>query len=170
MIRAVCRIGLMAAAIECAKLVLMALPNIEVVTLSIAVFSFVFGWQGVVATLIFVVIESLIWGFGTWVISYFIYWPLVAVAFLLLGRVAFKRRLPKILFATLLALVLTVLFGVISSFVDVGLFSGSFDRLFERFAIYYARGVVFYLLQLVTNAVVFPILFHPLTSKLARLS
>ena len=45
-VRAVCRIGLMAAAIECAKLVLASLPNIEVVTLFIAVFSFVFGRGG----------------------------------------------------------------------------------------------------------------------------
>ena len=169
MIRAVCRIGLMAAVIECAKLVLMALPNIEVVTLCIAVFSFVFGWQGLVATLIFVIIESLLWGFGTWVISYIIYWPLVATVFLLIGRVSFKRRLSKIFIATASALLLTVLFGVISSLVDVGLFSGSYDRFFERFAIYYARGVVFYVLQLATNAVVFPILFHPLTQKLEKL-
>ena len=169
MIRAVCRIGLMAAVIECAKLVLMALPNIEVVTLCIAVFSFVFGWQGLVATLIFVIIESLLWGFGTWVISYIIYWPLVATVFLLIGRVSFKRRLSKIFVATASALLLTALFGVISSLVDVGLFSGSYDRFFERFAIYYARGVVFYALQLATNAVVFPILFHPLTKKLEKI-
>ena len=169
MIRAVCRIGLMAAVIECAKIVLMALPNIEVATLCIAMFSFVFGWQGVVSTVIFVIIESLLWGFGTWVISYIIYWPLVAVAFLLLGRVRFKRAFVKIIFATVLAVVLTVFFGVLTSFVDVGLFSGSYDRLFERFAIYYARGVVFYVLQIATNAVVFPILFHPLTEKLKKL-
>ncbi len=169
MIRAVCRIGLMAAVIECAKLVLMALPNIEVVTLCIAMFSFVFGWQGVVATIIFVIIEPLLWGFGTWVISYFIYWPLVAIVFLLLGRIRFKRVGIKILFATVLAVTLTAFFGVLTSFVDVGLFSGSYDRLFERFAIYYARGVVFYVLQIATNTVVFPILFHPLTSRLERL-
>lgn len=167
--RAVCRVGLMAAAIECAKVVLMALPNIEVVTLLIAVFSFVFGWQGVLATVIFVAVEPLIWGFGTWVISYFIYWPLVAVVFLLLGRVRFKRRAVKVVVATAAALLLTLFFGVLTSFVDVGLFSGRFDNLFARFAVYYARGVVFYALQLATNAVVFPILFHPMTTKLYNL-
>lgn len=167
--RAVCRVGLMAAAIECAKVVLMALPNIEVVTLLIAVFSFVFGWQGVLATVIFVAVEPLIWGFGTWVISYFIYWPLVAVVFLLLGRVRFKRRAVKVVVATAAALLLTLFFGVLTSFVDVGLFSGRFDNLFARFAVYYARGVVFYALQLATNAVVFPILFHPMTTKLYKM-
>ena len=159
----------MAAAIECAKVVLMALPNIEVVTLLIAVFSFVFGWQGVLATVIFVAVEPLIWGFGTWVISYFIYWPLVAVVFLLLGRVRFKRRAVKVVVATAAALLLTLFFGVLTSFVDVGLFSGRFDNLFARFAVYYARGVVFYALQLATNAVVFPILFHPMTTKLYKM-
>lgn len=167
--RAVCRIGLMAAAIECAKLVLASLPNIEAVTLLVAVFSFVFGWEGVVATVLFVAIEPLIWGFGTWVISYFIYWPLVAAVFLLLGKIKFKRCVARVASATACALVLTLFFGVLTSFVDVGLFSGKFDNFFARFAVYYARGAVFYLLQLVTNAVVFPILFHPMTTKLYKL-
>ncbi len=159
----------MAAAIECAKLVLMALPNIEAVTLLVAVFSFVFGWQGLLATVVFVAIEPLIWGFGTWVISYFIYWPLVSVVFLLLGRRGPKTPIVKVALATLAAVLLTVFFGVLTSLVDVGLFSGSYDRLFERFAVYYARGAVFYLLQIATNAVAFPILFHPMTTKLYKM-
>ncbi|MBQ2794206.1 MAG: hypothetical protein IJF05_05880 [Clostridia bacterium] len=168
-VRAVCRIGLMAAAIECAKLVLASLPNIEVVTLFIAVFSFVFGWEGLVATVIFVAIEPLIWGFGTWLISYLIYWPLVAVVFWLLGRLTFRRVLVKAAVATALAVLLTVFFGVLTSLVDIGLFSGRFDNFFARFAVYYARGAVFYLLQIGTNAVVFPILFHSMTTKLYKL-
>ena len=159
----------MAAAIECAKLVLASLPNIEVVTLLIAVFSFVFGWEGVAATVIFVAIEPLIWGVGTWVISYFIYWPLVAVVFFLLGKISFKRPVVKVVLATASALLLTLLFGALTSLVDVGLFSGRFDNFFARFAVYYARGVVFYVLQLATNAVVFPILFHPMTTKLYKM-
>ena len=106
--RAVCRIGLMAAAIECAKLVLAALPNIEAVTLLVAVFSFVFGWQGLAATVIFVAVEPLIWGFGTWVISYIIYWPLVSVAFILLSRIRFKRVAVKLSLVTAVAVLLTV--------------------------------------------------------------
>ena len=163
--RSVCRIGIMAATIECAKLVLMGLPNVEAVTFLIAVFSYVFGWQGVAASLVFVAIEPLIWGFGTWVITYFIYWPLVALVFMLFGRARVKNTIA----ITGAAILLTVFFGVLTSFVDVGLFSGRFDRLFVRFAAYYLRGVLFYLVQIATNAVLFPTLFGKARDLLFRL-
>ena len=158
-------IGIMAASIECVKLALSFLPNVEAVTLLTALYSFVFGWYGIVAALVFVCIEPLIWGFGTWLISYIIYWPLVAVVFFLFGRLKIKNRVS----VTLAAVALTLFFGVLTSFVDVGLFSGSFDRLFYRFGIYYARGILFYLAQIVTNAILFPLLFPLLSDRLSRL-
>lgn len=160
--RAICLVGLMAASIECGKLVLAAIPNVEVVTLLCAIYGYTFGPLGVIASVIFVCIEPMIYGFGTWVITYAIYWPLVSLVFMLLGRIRVRNRVV----ITAVALTLTLFFGVLSSFVDVGLFSGRFDRLFTRFAIYYARGVLFYAVQLATNAVIFPLLFRPLTEKL----
>ena len=158
-------VGLMAASIECVKLALAFLPNVEAVTLLIALYSFTFGWLGIVAAAVFVCIEPLIWGFGTWFISYLIYWPLVAVVFFLFGRLKIKNRA----ILTLTAVGLTLFFGVLTSFVDVGLFSGSFDKIFYRFGIYYARGVLFYAVQTATNAVLFPLLFPTLSKKLSQL-
>ena len=123
-------VGIMAASIECVKLALAFLPNVEAVTLLTALYSFSFGWYGIAAAVVFVCIEPLIWGFGTWFISYLIYWPLVAVVFFLFGRLKIKNRVS----VTLTAVALTLFFGVLTSFVDVGLFSGSFDRLFYGFS------------------------------------
>lgn len=162
--RSICLVGLMAACIECGKLVLAVFPNIEVVTLLTAIFGYAFGWLGVLASVIFVMIEPLIYGFGGWVISYALYWPAVAFVFMLLGRLGVKNRIS----ITAVALALTLWFGVLSSLVDVGLFSGRFDNFISRFAVYYARGVGFYAIQLATNAVLFPILFRPLTTKLYK--
>ena len=162
-------VGIMAASVECAKLALMFLPNIEAVTLLLALYGYIFGIWGVVSAVVFVCIEPMLFGFGSWVVSYFIYWPLVAVVFWLLGRLTFRRVLVKAAVATALAVLLTVFFGVLTSLVDIGLFSGRFDNFFARFAVYYARGAVFYLLQIGTNAVVFPILFHSMTTKLYKL-
>lgn len=158
-------VGFMAASIECVKLALAFLPNVEAVTLFIALYSFVFGWHGIAAAAVFVCIEPLIWGFGTWFISYLIYWPLTAAVFFLYGRLKVKSRT---LF-TVTAVTLTLFFGVLTSFVDVGLFSGSFDNLFYRFGIYYLRGIPFYAIQTATNAVVFPLLFLPLAKRLTQL-
>ena len=158
-------VGMMAATLEVAKLVLAFLPNIEVVTLLCGLYGYVFGIWGVLATIVFVTIEPLIWGFGMWIISYYLYWPLVAVVFLLLGKAKIRNRV--LLTAT--ALVLTLWFGALSSAIDVGLFSGSYDRFFNRFSIYYARGIAFYAIQLACNAVAFPLLFRPMSELLNRL-
>ena len=158
-------VAIMAASIECAKLALAAIPNVEAVTLLIALYSYTFGAPAAIATLVFVIIEPLIWGVGPWIISYFIYWPTLAVVFTFLGKIGIKRR--PIL--TLTACILTVLFGFISSAVDVGLFSGYFDNFLYRFFVYYARGIGFYITQIVTNLFLFTFLFLPLHSVLLKI-
>ena len=157
-------VGMCAATIECGKIVLSIFPNVEVVTLLCALYGYAFGVWGIISALVFVCIEPCIFGLGTWVITYFIYWPLVALVFMLLRRARIKNR--WILTGT--ALILTAFFGVLSSFVDIGLFTGSYENFFYRFAIYYGRGVVFYVVQLVTNAVVFPTIFPPLYRVISR--
>ena len=155
-------VGICAATLECGKLVLAAIPNFEVVTLLTALYGYVFGWIGVLSAVVFVCIEPLIYGINTWIISYFIYWPLVAVVFMLLHRAKIKNRW----ILTAAAVGLTVFFGVLTSLIEVGLFSGSFDNFLYRFAIYYARGIVFYAVQIGCNALLFPLLFNYLADKL----
>ena len=148
-------VGIMAATLECGKLALAAIPNVEVVTLLLAIYGYSFGWLGIAASFVFVAIEPLIYGFGTWVITYLIYWPTVALIFMLLGRAKIKNRF----IMTAVAVTLTFLFGVLSSLVDVGLFTGYFDNFIYRFIIYYARGIIFYAVQIACNAVLFLTLF-----------
>ena len=42
-------VGIMAATVECGKLVLAAVPNVEVVTLLLAIYGYAFGWLGILA-------------------------------------------------------------------------------------------------------------------------
>ena len=102
-------VGMMAATIECAKLILAAIPNVEAVSLLIALYSYVFGWAGVLAAFVFVCIEPLIWGMGTWLVSYLIYWPLLALVFVFLGKMRIKNRFAITGVVTLL----TFFFGIL---------------------------------------------------------
>lgn len=151
-------IAVCASLIEGGKFALSFVPNVEIVTLLCAVFGYSFGPLGIISVYIFVGIETLIYGFNTWVLSYLLYWPLVSFIFMLFGR----RKFKNIIILTLVAVVLTVFFGVLTSFVDVGLLTGSLDNLLPRFAIYYARGAVFYVIQIVCNLLLFPTAFLPL--------
>ncbi|MBO5009650.1 MAG: hypothetical protein J6D20_02970 [Clostridia bacterium] len=155
-------VGIAAATIECGKLALAFLPNVEVVTLLTALYGYVFGLYGVLASAIFVCIEPLIWGVNTWIVLYFVYWPLVSIVFLVFGKIGLKNRW---LLASA-AVLLTAFFGFLSALIDVGLFSGYFDNFLYRFSIYYLRGIPFYIAQIVTNAFLFHLLFEPLAQKL----
>ena len=158
-------VGMMAASIECTKLLLAAVPNVEGVSLLIALYSYVFGWAGVLSAFVFVCIEPLVWGMGTWFISYLIYWPLLALVFLFLGRVRVSNRFA----VTGIVVLMTFLFGILTSLVDIGLFSGSFDNFFYRFGIYYARGIVFYALHIGSNLVIFLFVFSSLRRFLTKI-
>lgn len=162
--RGIALVAIMAATIEVGKLALSFLPNIEVVTLLCALYGYVFGFYGVVAAAVFVCIEPMIYGVGTWVATYMIYWPLVAAVFMLLGSAKVKRRLP----ITLIALGLTVFFGVLSAAIDVTVY-GIGIGYFKNFLVYYLRGIPFYVTQLLCNAVVFPLLFKFLSKKLSTI-
>ena len=122
-------VGMCAALIEVVKLALAAIPNVEGVTLLHALFGYCFGWYGVAASFVFVSIEPLIWGYNTWVLSYYLYWPLVALVFMILGKM--KQRNRFVLTAT--AVLLTVWFGVLTSLVDIGLFTGFWNKFWYRF-------------------------------------
>lgn len=163
--RAVALVGIMAATLECGKLVLSALPNIEVVSLLCALYGYVFGIYGVIASAVFVLIEPLIWGFGSWLIYYIIYWPLLALVFMLLAENGVSHRLP----ITAVAVGMTIFFGIISSVVDCAFYLGINESYFVNLPIYYLRGLPFYIAQLATNIALFPSLFKLLAGRLGKI-
>ena len=163
--RKIALIGIMAAILECGKLALAFIPNVEVVSLFIALFSYIFGFSGFISAIVFVCIEPLIWGFGTWFASYLIYWPSLSLIFFFLGRLKIKNRF----IVAGIAALMTFFFGVLTSLVDIGLLSGFFDNFWQRFAVYYARGVVFYVVHIVSNSVIFLLLFDFLRLKLEKI-
>ena len=165
--------AMFAALIVGGKQALAVLPNIEVVTLLIALCAYVWGPVVVFpAVNVFIVVDMAIWGVNTWIISYLIHWNAVALCYWLLSKARFKHKAVEITVATLVAAVITTMFGVLTSIVDtlVG-FTGKgffldFDDFFVRFAVMYVRGWVppFYLAQIVCNVVLFATAFLPLVA------
>lgn len=152
------------------KFALMAIPNVEVVTLLIALFAAVWGLAyALPQPVIFVIIETFLWGFNTWVIEYFIHWPCVALLFGLLGKVPFKRNSLKVFVLTVSAVFITFLFGVQTSIVDTLLgYSSSkgfwlvTEEFWYRFTVLYARGLVFFVIHMCCNCILFSCAFLPL--------
>ena len=151
------------------KEALAALPNVEVVTLLIAVCAYSWGLAVVLpAVNVFIAVDMAIWGVNTWIISYFIHWNVLAICFWVLSRARFGKKAVEITCATALATALTVLFGVLTTAVDtlVG-FTGrgfffDFENVFKRFAALYVAGVPFFVTHVVCNFALFAAAFLPL--------
>lgn len=159
-------IAMIAAMLTGGKLALLFLPNVEVVTLIIILTSCVFGITvSLPATLIFVTVEPFFHEINTWLISYYIYWPLLALVFSI-----FMKNKENPLFPAILTAIMTFLFGVITTLTDTILAGGLNNGMFFRlFGFNYARGVAFFITHIVSNLFIVAILYKPLYVLLKRL-
>lgn len=168
-VRYIALAGVYAALLTGGKEALAAIPNVEVVTLLCALGGYALGAVALASIAAFVTVEGAIYGFGSWILSYYVHWPLVCAAFMLIRIfVSPQRRVLLRVVPTAAALILTLGFSALTSVVDVGILGGAGMSFFERFAIYYARGIPFYVAQLVTNAVLFPLIFPILAKALIK--
>ena len=161
--RYITQVAVMAGLLTALKFALSFLPNVEVITLLIAVFSAVWGLKySLPATLVFCTVEMAIYGIGTWVPLYFIYWPLLAVIF----HFALRGKRPAVAMGIALAIALpmTILFGVLSASVETLFVIGavSADMLGTYFVTYYLKGLWYYLVHVVSVVASIAILFIPL--------
>lgn len=163
--KTVALVGIMTASVECVKLALAFLPNIEAVSLLLALYGYVFGIPGILSAFLFVCVEPVIWGVNTWVLSYFLYWPLIPTVFMILSRFKIKNRFA----VSGVIVILTLWFGVLTTLVDTGLFSGFFDNFWYRFGVMYARGIVFFAVHTISNFLIFTLLFGFLAKRLRLL-
>ena len=162
----------MTALLVVGKWSLNSLANIEVVTLLCALFGYTFGFAALIPSTLFYLEETLAWGVHTWVLCYLIHWNLIVVIFAFLGA---KKRKDEILppfkafvdviLPTIIAVTITFLFGVNTSFVDAvyACVNSSFDRFFTYFGIIYSRGFILFIVHITCNLVTFSTLFYPLS-------
>ena len=87
--------GVMGALLVVGKFALSFIPNVEVVTTLLVAFSFVFGFDGVIASLIFCTADVILYPPSLDVIvSYYIYWNLLAITVAILKELGVKSFIP----------------------------------------------------------------------------
>ncbi|MBR7162443.1 MAG: hypothetical protein IKD35_00555 [Clostridia bacterium] len=161
--RYVTQVAVMAGLITALKFALSFLPNVEVITVLIAVFSTVWGLKySLPATLIFCTVEMAIYGVGSWVPLYYIYWPILSVVFhFALGG---KRTPVAMGIALPIGILFSALFGVLSASMETLFVVGvvSPDMLGTFFVSYYLKGLWFDIVHIVSVAVSILVLYIPL--------
>jgi energy-coupling factor transport system substrate-specific component len=162
-------ISLLGASLVGVKLALGFIPfNVEIVTLTIALYSIFFGLKHALpATLIFVLIEGIIYGFHVWFVLYLIYFPLLSVVFWLFSKRKFKDKINEMLFATVLAVVMTLFFGVFSTALEAQFLLGGLTA--ATFSARYLTGILFFTIHVASNIAAFACLYIPMSKLFTRL-
>lgn len=78
-IKQLTRIALLGALLYVAQVSLSFLPNIEIVTLLIVIFTRNLGKEGTIACFVYVFLTAITWGFGLWWFTYLFVWPLFSL-------------------------------------------------------------------------------------------
>lgn len=161
------RIAFMAAMLTAFKFALSFIPNVEIVTLMICVYGSALGMAyALPAALVFCTVEIAIYGVGSWVLLYYIYWTLLAVVASLLLK---GGRTPL---AIAIGIIGSVLFGVLSACCDTLFCVANLapSHLGRYLIAYYIRGLYFDIVHTISNAVILLVLYAPLVAVTKRVA
>lgn len=135
-----------------AQVSLAFIPNVELVTLLIIIFTLITEKKIFYIIYAFVIIEGLIFGFGLWWISYLYIWTILALAVLIMKKI--KSAIIWAIVASTYGLVYGALCGIPYMFIG-GI---------PAFIAYWISGIPFDIIHCVSNFVCTLILFKPLYS------
>lgn len=149
--------GMMVAVLEIVKFAFMSVPNIELVTLFIILFTLIIGKKALVVVTAFSLIECFIWGFGLWSIGYFYVWPILVIITLI-----FKKSKNPLVWA-IIAGFYGLLFGAFFALTNL-VVSGV-----EAAISFWMSGLLFDILHCISNFLVTLVMFKPLYNILNKI-
>ena len=156
-----CIMGIMVAIIEVCKTFLSVLPNIELTTFWIIMFTLFWGRKVAYVVPAFILLEGCIYGFGTWWIMYLYAWPLLVFVTWLF------RKQESVWFWSMLSAMFGFSFGLLCSLVYfvIGLSQGD---VFAGFT-WWVAGIPMDMIHGIGNFVLMLVLYKPIGSLLGRL-
>lgn len=155
--------GVMVATMTSFKYAMSLLPNIEPVSLLIILYTLFLGPKVIYAIIVFVFVEGLIYGFGSWWVCYLYIWPLLSIITLFIGKKVTDIKTRTWVFSILSGL-FGLFFGALSSIPHF--FMGGFLYGFN----YFIAGIPYDLLHCVGNFCICLALFYPLHATLNKIS
>lgn len=119
-VKTMTRVALLSAVLYVSKLALDFLPNVEVVTLLIILYTLMLGKETIAIVMVFNLFQGLQWGFGLWWVSYMYTWPTLWLIVLLLRRLIKEEFLLWSVIAGIFGLLFGAFFALAYLPVDPG--------------------------------------------------
>ena len=156
-VRDIALLGMMACTMEAGKLALSIVPNVEIVSLMIILFTICFGKKAIYGIIVFVLMECAVWGVGLWTIMYLYIWPILGIAAYMFRKVDSKW------FWSVFAAIFGLLFGPLCSLTY--LVTGGPYMAFT----WWVAGIPWDIIHCIANFVIMAVLYVPLVRLLRRL-
>lgn len=157
--------GMMVAIIESCKVVMAVLPNIELTSFWLILFTLFIGWKIIFVVPVFIVLEGMMYGFGIWWVMYLYAWPaLVLITW-------FFRKQDSVWIFSLISAAFGLCFGLLCAIpyffigvIDGGILSG----LIMAFN-WWIAGIPFDLIHCVFNFILMFLLYRPMRNMMNRI-
>ena len=155
----IAQIGIMVAVIEVSKFALSGMPNIELTSFWLIMFTLFFGWKIVVVVPVFILIEGSFYGPHLWWIMYLYAWPLlVTIAWLF-------RKNTSALFWAVVSGLFGLCFGALCSipYFVIGASTGGVSAGLRAAFTWWVAGIPWDLLHCAGNFAIMLVLYHPVS-------
>ena len=160
-------IGMMIAVIEVSKIALAQVPNVELTTFWIILFTLYLGKRIFYVIPAFILIEGAVYGFHLWWVIYLYAWPLLALVTMTM------RKKHTYFGCIILSGVFGLLFGLLCAipYIFVGWFginvdgSGLLNGLRTAFT-WWVAGIPFDLVHGIANLVIMLVLYYPVSKAM----
>lgn len=158
-------IGMMTAVIEVSKLMLNFLPNVELVTFWVIMFTLFFGPKVIYSIIVFILIEISIHGIHTWIIMYLYVWPALALIVYLF------RKNDTIWFYSILSGFFGLFYGAFCSlpYIVIGTVDGGIQSGLIMAFNWWVAGIPFDIIHGIANFVIMMVLYTPVRALLVKL-
>jgi len=164
-VKDICFIGMMVAVIEVCKAAISFLPNIELTTFWLIMFTLFFGRKIVLVIPVFILLEAFVYGFSDWVIMYLYVWPLLVLLTWIF------RKQHSMWFWSIFSALYGLFFGLLCALTYVGfgmVDGGVLGGLQFGFA-KWVSGIPFDITHCIGNFVIMMILYKPIRRLMEKL-
>lgn len=157
-------IGMMVAVIEVCKAAIGFLPNIELTTFWLVLFTLYFGRKVLFVVPVFILIEGCIYGFGLWWVMYLYLWPL------LVFFVWIFRKQESVWFFSILSGLFGLLFGFFAAipYVVIGAVDGGLRNGLAAGFAWWIAGIPWDIVHGVSNFVIMLVLYKPIRNVMQK--
>ncbi|SEM44245.1 energy-coupling factor transport system substrate-specific component [Butyrivibrio sp. ob235] len=158
----IAQIGIMVAIIEVSKFALSGMPNIELTSFWLIMFTLFFGWKIVAVVPVFILLEGSLYGVHLWWIMYLYAWPLlVAIAHI------FRKNTSAFLWG-IISGIFGLCFGALCSipYFFIGLSTDGLSAGFRSAFTWWVAGIPWDFVHCVGNFTIMLVLYHPISKAM----